>query len=96
MAAYAVAPGVLEPSTLLFTSVGTALCVASANTFNQFAEVPFDSQMKRTSTRPIVRGLISPLHAFTIGVSTASLGVAILYSLVNPTVAALGAANIVL
>ena len=35
MAGYAVAPGNLDPATLLWTSLGTALCVASANTFNQ-------------------------------------------------------------
>jgi protoheme IX farnesyltransferase len=57
MVGYAMAPGVFSASQLALTTIGTAFCVASANTLNQWVEVPFDSQMKRTSKRPIVRGV---------------------------------------
>ncbi len=41
MAGYAVAPGLLELSTLFWTTVGTSLCVASANAINQWIEGVF-------------------------------------------------------
>jgi protoheme IX farnesyltransferase len=39
MVGYAMAPGALQGSTLLWTTLGTALCVNAANTWNQWAEV---------------------------------------------------------
>eukprot|EP00127_Corallochytrium_limacisporum_P004088 Clim_evm33s157 gene=Clim_evmTU33s157 len=96
MAGYAVAPGPLSLSMLMHTTAGTALCVASANSLNQFIEYPYDSQMSRTRTRPLVTGKISPLHALTFGAVTGVTGVATLAELVNPTVALLGAGNIAL
>jgi protoheme IX farnesyltransferase len=55
---YAMAPAATDLSTLTFCLMGTALTSASANTINQFFEVPFDSQMARTSNRVLVRGLL--------------------------------------
>lgn len=54
MAGCAMAPVPCDPYVLLFTSVGTALCITSANTFNQWMEKPFDAQMTRTRNRPLV------------------------------------------
>ena len=81
---------------LLSTAVGTALCSASANTFNQLQEVPYDAQMTRTRMRPLVRRAISPMHAAGFAVVTGVAGPAILWTMVNPTTAILGAANIAL
>ncbi|KIK10320.1 hypothetical protein K443DRAFT_81125 [Laccaria amethystina LaAM-08-1] len=81
---------------LLSTAVGTALCSASANTLNQIQEVPFDAQMARTRSRPLVRRAISPLHAAGFALATGIAGPGLLLTMVNPTVAALGAANIAL
>lgn len=83
-------------STLLATAVGTGLCSASANTFNQLIEIPYDSQMPRTAKRPLPSHLITPLHAFTFGTITGIAGTALLYTCVNPLVASLGLLNIVL
>lgn len=83
-------------STLLATAAGTALCSASANTFNQLLEIPYDAQMPRTAKRPLPSHLISPLHAFTFGSVTAVSGVALLYGCVNPLTASLGLLNIIL
>lgn len=55
---YAMAPMPTDFATLSLCLLGTALTSASANTINQFFEVPFDSQMARTSNRVLVRGLL--------------------------------------
>lgn len=55
---YAMAPFPTDMTTLSLCLLGTALTSASANTINQFFEVPFDSQMARTSNRVLVRGLL--------------------------------------
>lgn len=55
---YAMAPMATDITTLSLCLLGTALTSASANTINQFFEVPFDSQMARTSNRVLVRGLL--------------------------------------
>ena len=55
---YIMAPGVVNPGTLLWAMAGTALCSASANSFNQWMEVPYDSLMTRTKNRVLVRKLI--------------------------------------
>ena len=55
---YAMAPLPTNLTTLSLCLLGTALTSASANTINQFFEVPFDSQMARTSNRVLVRGLL--------------------------------------
>lgn len=81
---------------LLSTALGTTLCSASAMTLNQLQEVPFDAQMARTRMRPLVRGAISPLHAAGFAAATGIGGPALLWTMVNPTTAVLGAANIVL
>nr|CAG4648068.1 EOG090X09NT [Moina brachiata] len=88
---YAMAPPPTDLTTLTLCLVGTALTSASANTINQFFEVPFDSQMARTSNRVLVQGLLSPLHAATFAAITGASGLAILYFGVNGLCASLGA-----
>ena len=48
-AGYGMAPGDLTMSTALLATIGTAMASASANSINQILEVPFDSQMNRSS-----------------------------------------------
>ncbi|KAF9790266.1 protoheme IX farnesyltransferase [Thelephora terrestris] len=96
MAGVAISPLPANVPTLLATAVGTALCSASANTLNQIQEVPFDAQMVRTRMRPLVRKAISSLHATGFAVVTGALGPILLYTMVNPTTAALGLTNIAL
>lgn len=93
---YSVASGPLQLESLLWTVLGTGLCSASANSINQWMEVPFDCQMARTRARTLVRGVISPIHAMTFGVTTGVTGTAILMTMVNPLTGVLGATNIVL
>jgi protoheme IX farnesyltransferase len=96
MSGYAISPLPGSVSILLSTALGTALCSASANTLNQLQEAPYDAQMVRTRGRPLVRRSITPLHAFGFAVGSGIVGVGILWNLVNPLTAILGASNIAL
>eukprot|EP01147_Barroeca_monosierra_P000679 gene679-3979_t len=96
MGGYALAPmASFDWANFGMASLGTALCVASANSLNQWIEIPYDSQMSRTRDRPLVCGDMSPFHAFSVAVVTGACGVGIL-SMINPIVASLGLANILL
>ncbi|EFQ31936.1 protoheme IX farnesyltransferase [Colletotrichum graminicola] len=86
----------LSPLTLLFLTTGTALCSASANSLNMLYEPATDAKMSRTRNRPLVRGLLTKRAAVLFAVATAATGVGALYFGVNPTVAFLGGANIVI
>lgn len=96
MAGVALSPLPTTVPVLLSTAIGTALCAASANAWNQIQEVPYDAQMARTRNRPLVRRAISPIHATAYAAVTGIGGPALLWTMVNPTTAILGAANIVL
>ena len=98
---YAMAPGDMVMSldnALCFNGmmIGTALCVFSANSFNQWLEVPFDAQMKRTCNRPLVRGAIRPVHALGMACAFGVTGTATLLAFTNPLTALLGFGNIAL
>nr|CAG4651149.1 EOG090X09NT [Simocephalus serrulatus] len=93
---YAMAPMPTDLTTLTLCLLGTALTSASANTINQFFEVPFDSQMARTSNRVLVRGLLSPIHAVSFAVVSGTAGLIILNYGVNGLCASLGALTLVL
>lgn len=96
MAGYAIAPGESSVVTLIATTVGTGLCIGSANAINQWIETPYDAQMLRTRNRVLGRRALSQAHAFGFGALTGLTGVSILAACVNPITAILGAANIVL
>jgi protoheme IX farnesyltransferase len=95
-AGYALAGSSIDLCTMLATCVGTALCAASAGTFNQIIEIERDASMKRTCHRPLPSGKITPTAATVFGASTAAAGTSLLLAATNPTVAALGAFNIFL
>lgn len=83
-------------TTMITTCIGTGLCAASAGTFNQIIEIDRDKNMHRTKNRPLPAGRVSPLAAKSWGLLTGVAGTTLLYTLVNPTVAYLGAANLIL
>uniref|UniRef100_A0A3P8W360 Protoheme IX farnesyltransferase, mitochondrial n=1 Tax=Cynoglossus semilaevis TaxID=244447 RepID=A0A3P8W360_CYNSE len=95
-AGYAMAPVPFDPLIFVVSSLGTGLASCSANSINQYFEVPFDSNMNRTKNRPLVRGQISPLHAVSFALATGASGVALLTLAVNPLTGFLGALNIFL
>lgn len=88
--------GPTSTTLLLLSTAGVTLLSASANSLNQFLEVPFDSQMKRTRNRVLVRGALSPGHALAFAGAAGLAGTVILAHQVNLTAAALGLANLVL
>lgn len=96
MSSYALTPLDATLAQLLFLTAGTALCSASANAINMGREHTYDALMTRTRTRPVVRGLVTPTQAFQFAAAAGTAGASMLYLGVNPTVAALGAANIAL
>lgn len=95
LASAAAAPS-LSPVTLLFLTAGTALCSASANALNMLYELSTDAKMSRTRNRPLVRNLVSRRPALAFAVVAGAAGTLALHLGVNPTVSALGAANIAL
>ncbi|KAF3704201.1 Protoheme IX farnesyltransferase, mitochondrial [Channa argus] len=95
-AGYAMAPVPFDPVIFFVSSLGTGLASCSANSINQYIEVPFDSNMNRTKNRPLVRGQISPLHAVSFALACGVPGVALLTLAVNPLTGFLGALNIFL
>lgn len=77
-----------------WTSLGTFLAAASANTWNQVYEASNDSLMRRTRRRPLPAGRMGVAHAVAWALATGGMGVAILASKTDPLTASLGAANI--
>eukprot|EP01041_Mallomonas_annulata_P001873 gene1873-3631_t len=86
----------VEWTTMVAACSGTALCAASANTFNQIMEKNNDARMNRTRGRPLPSGRISSPEAIAWAVTAGTAGTGVLYAATNPVVAALGAANIFL
>ncbi|XP_034951332.1 protoheme IX farnesyltransferase, mitochondrial [Chelonus insularis] len=96
MGGYVIAPGVFDPYTFIMCSVGTGLVSATANSVNQFFEVPFDAQMSRTKNRVLVRGYLTPGHAILFAAASGIAGLSLLNFQVNGLTAALGATNLIL
>jgi len=84
------------PAKLASVTTGTALCSASAATFNQIIEVDRDSSMKRTRTRPLVTQQLSKPIAISWGVATGVSGAVVLGLGTDSVTTALGVGNIVL
>ncbi|XP_068439002.1 protoheme IX farnesyltransferase, mitochondrial [Clinocottus analis] len=95
-AGFAMAPVPFDPLIFFVASLGTCLASCTANSINQYFEVPFDSNMNRTKNRPLVRGQISPLHAVSFALACGVPGIALLSLAVNPLTGFLGALNIFL
>lgn len=93
---YALSPSAVSLHELLFLSIGTGLCSSAANAINMGREPDFDRRMLRTSKRPIVIGQLTSRQAYQFATLAGSLGCALLFFGVNPTVSFLGLLNIVL
>jgi heme o synthase len=61
-------------SSLLHTLFGTILVASGAGTLNQVIELRFDTQMRRTSRRPLVSGQIEKANALRFGILLAVMG----------------------
>lgn len=86
--------GALDLWLLLHTITGTTLTAAGSGTLNHVIEHPLDDQMKRTSSRPLPNGRISPGLALTLGLLMSAGGTVYLFVYTNGLVAGLAAATV--
>lgn len=78
----------LQPWTVLWTCLGTAMVAASASVLNQWIERKRDAVMQRTSRRPLPMGRVAASQAAWMGWLLVIVGSLILALLVNlPTMA---------
>lgn len=87
-------PETVDFSGLAWTSLGTMMAAASANSLNQIFEISNDSVMKRTMKRPLPSGRMTRNHALVWAVSVGAAGISLLAYKANDLTAGLGAANI--
>lgn len=88
------AAGAFDWWRLLHTLVGVALAASGANALNQWMERGPDALMRRTRSRPLPTGRITPMAALVFASALALSGVAYLLFTVNAGSAALVAASI--
>ena len=74
--------GVPSLGLIAATLIGGTLAAGSANAFNMVLESDLDTLMKRTSTRPLVTGALSKVHAaiFATVIGTLSLTIFWIYT----------------
>lgn len=77
--------------TCLHAILGTSFLAAGASALNQWWERDLDALMRRTASRPIPAGILSPMTVLAFGVSVSLLGLAWLSLQVNLLTAFLGA-----
>ena len=75
----------------LATLAGTALVAAGTNAMNMIREKDIDARMRRTRSRPLPAGRVSPRAATAFAVGAATLGLAVLAVWVNLLTAGLAA-----
>jgi protoheme IX farnesyltransferase len=78
------APGMVALQSLLFGAIGIALVAAAAAASNCLLEQKIDALMARTRARPLPMGQIHPAEALAFAAIIGAVGIALLYSLVNP------------
>ena len=76
-------PNIPSLSLLIYSFVGIWMISSSAAVFNCIIERDFDSKMKRTKNRPLVKNEVKLLNALIFGVFTCLFGMIILYFFVN-------------
>lgn len=64
--------------------LGTALVSGGAAAWNHAMEWRYDSQMDRTRNRPIPKGIVTPMQAYTFGTLLCLCGESVLFYQVNP------------
>jgi protoheme IX farnesyltransferase len=77
------APGNITVFSFIMTLLGTALSVASANTFNMIFERDTDKLMRRTKFRPLATGRLKLSYAVFYGTFIGLLSILILAFFVN-------------
>ena len=76
-------PNIPSLSLLIYSFIGIWMISSSAAVFNCIIERDFDSKMKRTKNRPLVKNEVKLLNALIFGVFICLSGMIILYFFVN-------------
>jgi heme o synthase len=92
---YLGATGPFDMWLLAQTVAGTALVAAGAATLNQVYERDTDALMRRTRTRPLPDGRVTPTEAGLFGLALAIAGLAVLVASTNMIAASLAATTLV-
>ena len=77
-------PGLPPAAPVLFGTIGIALVAAAAAAINCLVEQNIDKLMRRTRWRPLPQGLLSSRDTLVFALAVGSIGLAVLYRLVNP------------
>ncbi len=83
----------IDYAALLNLSVGIALLSSGIATLNQYIERDLDALMRRTQSRPLPSGKLSPAAGLTFGLALSSIATVYLWLLINPLSALLGVAT---
>ena len=73
------APGDIDRWRAIMTLIGTAMLVASANSFNMYIERDADALMDRTRARPLPRAVVSPEAALILATALSATGVPLVF-----------------
>lgn len=65
------------------TVIGGTMAAGGANAINMYVDRDIDALMKRTQNRPLVTGLIEPMHALVFAVALEAVAFVWLWALVN-------------
>lgn len=84
---YQATPGWVPLDILFFGNLGIALCAGAAAVINHVVDRQIDTVMARTHKRPVATGRVEPLQAVMFAFIIGSLGMAMLFVLVNPLTA---------
>ncbi|WBA81707.1 heme o synthase [Endozoicomonas sp. GU-1] len=84
---YLATPGWVPLDILFFGNLGIALCAGAAAVINHVVDRQIDTMMARTHNRPVATGRVEPLQAVIFAFIIGSLGMAMLFVLVNPLTA---------
>ena len=82
-------PGWVPLDVVVFGNLGIALCAGAAAVVNHVVDRQIDIVLARTHKRPVATGRVEPLQAIIFALVLGSIGMAILFVLVNPLTACL-------
>jgi len=85
--------GPLDYLALIHVTLATLLLSAGTSGLNQFVERGADAHMRRTQSRPLPSGVLSPREALAFSLALAIIGLVWLFALVNPLAGLLGATS---
>jgi protoheme IX farnesyltransferase len=77
-------PGILALQPFVFGVIGIALVAGSAAAVNCLLEQKIDALMARTRARPLPMGQLDSREALAFAAIVGTIGIAVLYALVNP------------